>query len=171
MSRFKSIEDVWDFLNDMPVFQKTGAAASNFDLENIRSFCDRLGNPQNQFPKIHVAGTNGKGTTCYLLEQIYSKDGFKTGLFTSPHLLKYNERVRVQQKEIPDDQILDFFRATESIFDDIRLSYFEISTALSFWYFAKQDIDIAIIETGLGGRLDSTGRGPGRQRRCPPRPL
>lgn len=156
MSRFKTIEDVWSFLNDIPMFQKSGAAASNFSLDNIRFFCERLGDPQDEFKSIHVAGTNGKGTTCYLLEQIYAQSGYKTGMFTSPHLLRYNERVRIDQQEISDEDILEFFQAAESIFDDIYLSYFEISTALAFWYFARQQVDVAIIETGLGGRLDST---------------
>jgi dihydrofolate synthase/folylpolyglutamate synthase len=115
-----------------------------------------MGNPQDQFPSIHVAGTNGKGTTSYLLEKIYSDAGYKTGLFTSPHLLRYNERVRVSQQEITDQQILKFFRTVDDLLKEIKLSYFEISTALAFWLFAEQEVDIAIIETGLGGRLDST---------------
>ena len=156
MSRFKTIGDVWDFLNTIPMFQKTGAAASNFSLDNIRSFCEQLRNPQERFRSIHVAGTNGKGTTCYLLEQIYAHSGYKTGLFTSPHLLRYNERVRVGQLEISDDAILTFFQTAEPVFEKISLSYFEICTVLAFWHFAEQQVDIAIIEAGLGGRLDST---------------
>jgi dihydrofolate synthase/folylpolyglutamate synthase len=156
MSRFKTVEDVWSFLDAIPMFQKSGTSAANFSLNNIRSFCDALGNLQDKFPSIHVAGTNGKGTTCYLLEKIYSDEGYKTGLFTSPHLLRYNERVRVGQQEITDQQLLEFFQSADELFDKIKLSYFEISTALAFWFFAKQEVDIAIIETGLGGRLDST---------------
>lgn len=156
MSRFNSIEDVWLFLDSIPMFQKVGSSAANFSLNNIRAFCEALGNPQDVYPSIHVAGTNGKGTTCYLLEKIYSDAGYKTGLFTSPHLLKYNERVRVDQKEIPDQDILRFFKRAEKLFDAIKLSYFEISTALAFWFFADREVDIAVIETGLGGRLDST---------------
>ena len=156
MSRFKSIKDVWGYLDAIPMFQKSGASAANFTLENIREFCEALGNPQNQFPSIHVAGTNGKGTTCYLLEKVYSDAGFKTGLFTSPHLLRYNERVRVGQQEITDQQLLEFFQSADNLFKKIKLSYFEISTVLAFWFFDKQEVDVAIIETGLGGRLDST---------------
>lgn len=156
MSRFQSIEDVWQFLDAIPMFQNAGISAANFSLDNIRDFCGELGNPQNQFPSIHVAGTNGKGTTCYLLEQVYTEAGYKTGLFTSPHLLRYNERVRVGKQEITDEQIVEFFQLSEPIFSQIKLSYFEISTALAFWFFAKQEVDISIIETGLGGRLDST---------------
>ncbi|MAL16208.1 MAG: hypothetical protein CL670_11485 [Balneola sp.] len=156
MSRFKSIDDVWAFLDAIPMFQKSGTSAANFSLDAIRSFCEKLGNPQNNFPSIHVAGTNGKGTTCYLLEKIYADAGFKTGLFTSPHLTRYNERVRVGQKEISDAELLEFFQVAEDLFNEIKLSYFEISTVLAFWFFAYQEVDIAIIETGLGGRLDST---------------
>ena len=156
MSRFLTIEDVWSFLNAIPMFQAKGASAANFSLDNIRSFCEKLGNPQDSFPGIHVAGTNGKGTTCYLLEKIYSDAGYKTGLFTSPHLERYNERVRVNQNKISDQELLTFFQTADPLFDEIQLSYFEISTALAFWYFEKQKIDIAIIETGLGGRLDAT---------------
>ncbi|SMO75943.1 bifunctional folylpolyglutamate synthase/dihydrofolate synthase [Gracilimonas mengyeensis] len=156
MSRFTTIDDVWAFLDAIPMFQKKGAAAANFSLDNIREFCARLGDPQNTYPTIHVAGTNGKGTTCHLLEKMYGDAGYKTGLFTSPHLLRYNERVRVAGEEISDGQLVRFFQRAEPLFDEIRLSYFEISTALAFWYFAEEKVDIAIIETGLGGRLDST---------------
>ncbi|MDR9415857.1 MAG: Mur ligase family protein [Gracilimonas sp.] len=156
MNRFSKIEDVWSYLDAIPMFQNSGAAASNFNLYNIRSFCDRLGNPQDQFPSIHVAGTNGKGTTCYLLEQIYASSGYKTGLFTSPHLVRYNERIRIEQQEIPDQYILQFFQQADQLLQKIKLSYFEISTVLAFWYFKEQNVEIAIIEVGLGGRLDST---------------
>jgi len=156
MSRFKSIDDVWAFLDSIPMFQKSGTSAANFSLDAIRSFCEKLGNPQDRFPSIHVAGTNGKGTTCYLLEKVYADAGYKTGLFTSPHLTRYNERVRVAQKEISDEELLVFFQTAENLFNEIKLSYFEISTVLAFWVFANKEVDIAIIETGLGGRLDST---------------
>jgi len=156
MSRFTAISDVWEFFDGIPMVQKSGVSAANFSLDHIRLFCEELGNPQDKFPTIHVAGTNGKGTTCYLLEKIYADSGFKTGLFTSPHLLRYNERVRISGKEIPDHDVLRFFQSTEGILKEIPLTYFEISTALAFWYFADQQVDLAIIETGLGGRLDST---------------
>lgn len=156
MNTFKSIDSVWEYLNSIPMFQKSGAKAANFSLDNIRTFCNRMGNPQLDFPSIHIAGTNGKGTTAYLLEQIYSLAEFKTGLFTSPHLFHYNERVRVDKQVISDTEILAFFSQNESLLSEITLSYFEISTALAFWYFAKCEVDIAIVEAGLGGRLDST---------------
>lgn len=156
MSRFNSISDVHFFLDSIPMFQKAGASAANFSLDAIHAFCEALSNPQNQYPSIHIAGTNGKGTTSYLLEKIYHDAGYKTGLFTSPHLLRYNERVRVGQLEITNQQMLEFFRTVDELLKEIKLSYFEISTVLAFWFFAEQEVDIAIIETGLGGRLDST---------------
>ncbi|WP_421774446.1 bifunctional folylpolyglutamate synthase/dihydrofolate synthase [Gracilimonas sp.] len=156
MKPFHSIEDVWDYLDSIPMFQKSGTSATNFSLDNIRRFCERLGNPQDSYPSIHIAGTNGKGTTAYLLEKVYTDVGFKTGLFTSPHLLRYNERVRVNGEEITDAQLLEFFQEAAELLEEIRLSYFEISTALAFWFFDRVHVDLAIIEAGLGGRLDST---------------
>ncbi len=156
MSRFQSIEDVWKYLDSIPMFSKVGLKASNFGLENISRFCDKIGSPQSQFKSIHVAGTNGKGSTCYLLESVYNKAGYKTGMFTSPHLIKYNERIRLSGVEVEDQTILSFFQEVEVVLEEIPLTYFEISTALAFWVFAKEKVDVAIIETGLGGRLDST---------------
>lgn len=156
MSAFKIIQDVWSYLDRIPKFQDKGASASNFALDNISKFCALIGNPQDSYPSIHVAGTNGKGTTCYLLEAVYSKEGYKTGMFTSPHLFQYNERFRIGGKEVADSLILEFFNRYFNELVDAALTYFEISTALSFWLFEKEKVDIAIIETGLGGRLDST---------------
>jgi len=153
---FKTIKDVWGYLENIPKFQDKGALASNFELENITKFCDLIDNPQNDFPSIHVAGTNGKGTTCYLLEAVYQKAGFKTGLFTSPHLNRYNERFRINGEEVNDSLILNFFQRFSAPLKQVPLTYFEISTALSFWLFKDESVDLAIIETGLGGRLDST---------------
>lgn len=156
MSRFQSIEDVWKYLDSIPMFSKVGLTASNFGLENIIRFCKEIGNPHSQFKSIHVAGTNGKGSTCYLLEAVYGKAGYKTGMFTSPHLIKYNERFRISGVEVADQSLLEFFQEVDMVLEKIPLTYFEISTALAFWVFAKEKVDIAIIETGLGGRLDST---------------
>lgn len=156
MNTFTSIADVWTYLNGLPKFQVQGASAAKFGLQNITESCRRLGNPHLKYPTIHVAGTNGKGTTCYLLEHVYNHAGYKTGLFTSPHLMRYNERVRINKQEINDDELLEFFREHEPLLTELSLSYFEISTVLAFWFFAKHEVDVAIIETGLGGRLDST---------------
>lgn len=138
------------------MFRDAGISAANFSLDNIRRFCSGMGNPQLNYTVIHIAGTNGKGTTAYLLEQIYAGSGCKTGVFTSPHLLRYNERVRVNGLEISDNDVLHFFQSHAALLQKIPLTYFEISTALAFWYFDKRNVEIAIVETGLGGRLDST---------------
>jgi len=156
MKTFKNIKDVWEYLDKIPKFQDKGASASNFELEHITKFCKSIGDPQNSFPSIHVAGTNGKGTTCHLLETVYRKAGYKTGLFTSPHLFRYHERFRINGEEVQDELILKFFQSYSKELEEVPLTYFEISTALAFWIFAKEGVDIAIIETGLGGRLDST---------------
>ncbi|RNC85769.1 MAG: hypothetical protein ED557_03060 [Balneola sp.] len=156
MASFNTIEEVFQFLNEIPMFSKSGITAINLGLENISLFCDKIGNPQHNFRSIHVAGTNGKGSTCYLLEHVYRNSGFKTGLFTSPHLLRYNERFKINGKDIEDETILRFFNSYGSLIKETRLSYFEISTALAFWLFSEKKVDIAIIETGLGGRLDAT---------------
>ncbi|WP_018126194.1 bifunctional folylpolyglutamate synthase/dihydrofolate synthase [Balneola vulgaris] len=156
MEGFRNIENVWTYLEAIPKFQDKGASAANFALENISTFCEAIGNPQDNFPTIHVAGTNGKGTTCHLFEEVYRHAGYKTGLFTSPHLIHYNERVRINGRPIDDELILAFFQETEEVLVNTLLTFFEISTALAFWVFSKLKVDIAIIETGLGGRLDST---------------
>lgn len=156
MRIFNNIKDVWEYLDKIPKFQDKGVSATNFELENITEFCRSIGDPQNTFPSIHVAGTNGKGTTCHLLEAVYRKAGYRTGLFTSPHLFRYNERFRINGADVSDESILEFFQTYSKQLEEIPLTYFEISTALAFWLFSKQEVDIAIIETGLGGRLDST---------------
>ncbi len=156
MRAFIQIDDVWNYLDQIPMFSKVGASASNFGLDNIRDFCSSIVNPQDQFKSIHVSGTNGKGTVTLLLESIYRCAGFKTGAFTSPHLLKYNERVKIDGEDISDDKILEFFQRYSNQLEEIQLTYFEISTALAFWAFKDAKVDIALIEAGLGGRLDST---------------
>ena len=156
MNRFKSIEEVWAFLDQIPKFQDSGASATNFTFDNLLAFLDLIGNPHRELPAVHIAGTNGKGTTGYLLETVYHEAGYSTGLFTSPHLIRYNERIRVDMEEIPNEALLEFFNAWGNHLEDIRLSYFEISTVIAFWYFRRMEVDLAIIETGLGGRLDST---------------
>lgn len=153
---FSTIDDVWRFLDTIPTFQKSGASASNFALDNILKFCDAIGNPHTKYSSIHVAGTNGKGTTCHLLESVYTAANIKTGVFTSPHLIVYNERFRINGENCPDTKLLEFFQRFEHQLVLFKLTYFEISTAFAFWYFADQQVELAIIETGLGGRLDST---------------
>lgn len=153
---FKSIETVREYLESIPKFQSSGKSAADFDLERFRKYCEAAGNPQNDFPSIHVGGTNGKGSTCQILASVFQQSGYKTGLYTSPHILDFNERFKCNGKEISDADLLDFFNTHESLLKRFRLTYFEISTAIAFWYFSKTKVDLAIIEVGLGGRLDAT---------------
>ncbi|MBI9072811.1 MAG: bifunctional folylpolyglutamate synthase/dihydrofolate synthase [Melioribacteraceae bacterium] len=125
-------------------------------LENINKLLEHLGNPQKKFKAIHVAGSNGKGSTASYLSSILMEAGYKTGLYTSPHFVKFNERVRINGVEIPDDYISEFISDLDEYIKKEEPTFFEITTALGFKYFAENDLDIAVIETGLGGRLDAT---------------
>lgn len=145
----------WMF-NKFPMYQKIGAAAYKPDLGNIVELLDFLGNPQNSFKTIHVAGTNGKGTVSHTLASIFQECGYKTGLYTSPHLLDYRERIRINGQMIPEQNVIDFIEDNKEKFEEMQLSFFEMATGMAFDYFAKEKVDIAIIEVGLGGRLDST---------------
>lgn len=154
---FSSFDQLNDWLMNMPKFASQGPAAMNaYSLTAISSFLENLGNPQDRFFSIHVAGTNGKGSTVRILEQVYSSAGYKVGAFTSPHLIRFNERFRCEQLEATDQELLDFFNAHYLSIKKAKLSYFELSTAFAFWWFACKKVDIAVIETGLGGRLDAT---------------
>ncbi|HKI45618.1 MAG TPA: folylpolyglutamate synthase/dihydrofolate synthase family protein [Balneolales bacterium] len=153
---FNTIGDVAAWLSRIPRFQDVGASAANMDLGQITDLLNRLDNPQNKYPGIHVAGTNGKGTVCHMLARVYRDRGLRVGLYTSPHLIRLNERIRINGIEIPDEDILSFFQQNEEILSRQPCTYFELLTALAFWYFAEQKIDLAILETGLGGRLDAT---------------
>ncbi|MBQ3845136.1 MAG: bifunctional folylpolyglutamate synthase/dihydrofolate synthase [Bacteroidales bacterium] len=145
----------WMF-NKFPMYQKIGASAYKPDLGNIKELLDFLGNPQNSFKTVHVAGTNGKGTVSHTLASIFQECGYKTGLYTSPHLLDFRERIRINGKMIPEQNVIDFIGDNKEKFEEMQLSFFEMATGLAFDYFAKEKVDIAIIEVGLGGRLDST---------------
>lgn len=149
--------DTLDFLyNRLPMFSKIGADAYKKDLHNIRELCNRLHNPQQNLKTIHVAGTNGKGSTSHMLAAIFQNAGYKTGLYTSPHLHDFRERICINGIMIPEQEVVDFTEKTRPWFDEIEPSFFEITVAMAFHYFAYEKVDIAIIETGLGGRLDST---------------
>ena len=145
----------WMF-NKFPMYQKIGAAAYKPDLGNIVELLDFLGNPQNSFKTVHVAGTNGKGTVSHTLASIFQECGYKTGLYTSPHLLDFRERIRINGQMIPEQNVIDFIGNNKEKFEEMQLSFFEMATGMAFDYFAKEKVDIAIIEVGLGGRLDST---------------
>lgn len=145
----------WMF-NKFPMYQKIGAKAYKPDLGNIKELLDFLGNPERNFKTVHVAGTNGKGTVSHTLASIFQECGYKTGLYTSPHLLDYRERIRVNGQMIDEQSVIDFIGDNKDKFEEMQLSFFEMATGMAFDYFAKEKVDIAIIEVGLGGRLDST---------------
>ncbi len=140
----------------LPMFSHIGTAAYKPDLENIKKLCDTLGNPQQQFKSIHVAGTNGKGSVSHMLAAIFQKAGYRTGLYTSPHLKDFRERIKVDGQWADESFIISFTERVRAQIENLQPSFFEITVAMAFSYFAGQKVDMAIIETGLGGRLDST---------------
>ncbi len=140
----------------LPMFSRTGAAALKMDLSNTIALCTALGNPQQRFKTIHVAGTNGKGSVSHLLASIMQEAGFKTGLYTSPHLQDFRERIRINGEMIPTELVVHFTENIKPLIDSLEPSFFEVTVAMAFDHFAKEGVEVAIIETGLGGRLDST---------------
>ena len=140
----------------LPMFQRVGSVAYKANLDNTISICKALGNPEKKIKCIHVAGTNGKGSSSHMLAAILQQAGYKTGLYTSPHLIDFRERIKINGKLIPKQDVVKFVENYKTIFDDIEPSFFEWTVGLAFHYFAKQEVDVAIIEVGLGGRLDST---------------
>jgi dihydrofolate synthase/folylpolyglutamate synthase len=140
----------------LPLFSRIGAAAYKADLNNIRALSKELGNPEKKFKSIHVAGTNGKGSTSHMLAAVLQKAGYKTGLYTSPHLHDFRERIRINGHMIPEEQVTGFTEKIMHLIDLIEPSFFEITVAMAFEWFAEEGVDFAVVETGLGGRLDST---------------
>jgi len=140
----------------LPVFTRVGASAYKEDLTNTIELCKRLGDPQHQFKSVHVGGTNGKGSTSHMLAAILQVAGYKTGLYTSPHLVDFRERIRINGQMISEQTVIDFVAKHQKDFEDIQPSFFEMTVGLAFEIFANEQVDIAIIEVGLGGRLDST---------------
>lgn len=140
----------------LPMFSRIGAAAYKEDLGNTLSLCEALDNPELRFKSIHIAGTNGKGSVSHMLAAILQSAGYHTGLYTSPHLHDFRERIRVDGQMIDQQFVVDFVEHIKPQIDKIQPSFFEITVAMAFDYFANQEVDIAVIETGLGGRLDST---------------
>lgn len=138
------------------MFSRIGAAAYKEDLHNTIALCEFLGNPHTKFKSIHVAGTNGKGSTSHMLAALLQQAGYKTGLYTSPHLKDFRERIKVNGEMVTEAFVVDFTERTKQRSDEIAPSFFELTVAMAFEYFAQQQVDIAVIETGLGGRLDST---------------
>lgn len=145
----------WLFAN-LPMFQRVGQSAFKKDLTNIRALCLALDNPQEKYKIIHVAGTNGKGSTCHMLASVLQEAGYKVGLTTSPHLKDFRERIRINGEMCTEQFVVDFIEQNEEIISVLNASFFEIAIAMAFTYFAQEKVDIAVIETGLGGRLDST---------------
>jgi len=150
-------QEVTDFLfNQFPQFQKVGSTAYKPGLDTIKALCKLLGNPQENLKIIHVAGTNGKGSVCNMTASILMQAGYSVGVFSSPHLIDYRERFRINGKMISKEEVVAFVSQYKNDFEAIDASFFEWSTALAFYYFNAQKVDYVILETGLGGRLDST---------------
>ena len=145
----------WMF-SQLPMYQRQGKTAFKKDLTNISAFCGELKNPQNKFASIHVGGTNGKGSTSHIISSILQEAGYKVGLYTSPHLKNFTERIRINGEEVSRNFVVDFITNNKHFLETQQLSFFEMTVGLAFEYFATQNVDIAIIEVGLGGRLDST---------------
>ena len=140
----------------LPMFTRIGEAALKPDLTNTIELCKRLDNPHKSFKSIHIAGTNGKGSTSHMLAAILQVAGYKTGLYTSPHLKDFRERIRLNGEMITEEFVVDFVNKQRINIEEIDPSFFEVTVALAFDYFAQKEVDIAVIEVGLGGRLDST---------------
>src|SRR5215217_3660290 len=140
----------------LPMFTRVGAVALKKDLHNTIVMCERLDNPQNKFKSIHVAGTNGKGSVSHMLAAIFQQAGYKTGLYTSPHLKDFRERIRINGEMIAEEFVVDFVAQQQHTIEELSPSFFEVTVAMAFSCFASEKVDIAIIEVGLGGRLDST---------------
>lgn len=145
----------WMF-NQLPMYQNQGATAYKKDLANTILLMDYLRHPEKNIKTIHVAGTNGKGSTSHLLAAVLQEAGYKVALYTSPHLKDFRERIKINGVDIPEDFVCDFMNKHKPFFKENQLSFFEMTVGLAFDYFAKQKVDIAIIEVGMGGRLDST---------------
>lgn len=140
----------------LPMFQRIGIAAYKANLDNTIALMEHLGNPENKFKSIHVAGTNGKGSSSHMLAAIFQKAGYNVGLYTSPHLKDFRERIKINGNLIPEEEIINFVKNHKDAFEKIEPSFFEWTVALAFNYFANEKVDIAIVEVGLGGQLDST---------------
>ncbi|MDU6659486.1 MAG: folylpolyglutamate synthase/dihydrofolate synthase family protein [Capnocytophaga sp.] len=145
----------WMF-NRLPMFQTQGKTALNNKLDNILAFTSVLGNPQTKFKSLHIAGTNGKGSSSSMLASILQEAGFKVGLYTSPHLKDFRERIKINGKEIPEDYVVSFIAKNRPFLEEYHLSFFEMTVGMAFSYFENEKVDIAVIEVGLGGRFDST---------------
>jgi dihydrofolate synthase/folylpolyglutamate synthase len=145
----------WMF-RQLPMYQNQGKTAFKKDLSNTILLANHLKNPEDKFKSIHVAGTNGKGSTSHMIASVLQDAGYKVGLYTSPHLKDFRERIKINGEEVSEDFIIDFVKCNRTFFEQHQLSFFEMTVGMAFDYFAKQQVDLAVIEVGLGGRLDST---------------
>lgn len=146
-----------DYLfGQLPMYQRIGNSAYKANLDNTYRLSEILNHPEKQFKSVHIAGTNGKGSTSHMLASVLQEAGYKVGLYTSPHLKDFRERIKINGAMISENEVIDFVKEYKNEFEKIQLSFFEWTVGLAFHYFANQKVDIAIIETGLGGRLDST---------------
>ena len=143
-------------LSQLPMYQKKGAQAYRPDLSRMKDFCDYLDQPQERFKTIHVAGTNGKGSTSHMMASVLQHHGYRVGLYTSPHLKDFRERIKINGHCIEKDFVVDFVKNHRNYFEDHALSFFEMTVGLAFSYFSKKKVDVAVIEVGMGGRLDGT---------------
>lgn len=149
-------ETLHNLFTKLPMFSRIGAAAFKKDLTNTIRLCNALGDPQHKFKSIHIAGTNGKGSTSHMLAAVLQEAGYKTGLYTSPHLKDFRERIKINGVMCDEDFVVDFTERIQPLINEIEPSFFEITVAMAFDYFAKHEVDVAVIEVGLGGRFDST---------------
>jgi dihydrofolate synthase/folylpolyglutamate synthase len=150
-------QETLDYLfSQLPMYQRVGAVAFKKDLSNTISLCKHLGNPEKKYPVIHIAGTNGKGSSSHIIAGILQEHGLKTGLYTSPHYKDFRERVKVDGNLISEEAVIQFVASHKDAFSEIKPSFFEWTVALAFDHFAREQVDVALIEVGLGGRLDST---------------
>ncbi|MDX9705052.1 MAG: folylpolyglutamate synthase/dihydrofolate synthase family protein [Weeksellaceae bacterium] len=140
----------------LPMFQRSGNLAYKEDIGNITKLCEHLGNPQKKLKCIHIAGTNGKGSTSHMIASVLQSEGYKVGLTTSPHFKDFRERIRVNGEICTKEFVLDFVKKNAAFIESVQASFFEVAVAMAFSYFEKQKVDFAVVETGLGGRLDAT---------------
>ena len=145
----------WMF-SQLPMYQRQGKSAYKVDLSNTVLLINHLDNPHQNFKTIHVAGTNGKGSSSHMLASVLQEAGYKVGLYTSPHLKDFRERIKINGKEVSETFVTGFIERNKSFFEANQLSFFEMTVGMAFEYFSEEKVDIAVIEVGLGGRLDST---------------
>ena len=150
-------QDTLDWLfSQLPMYQRVGGAAYKADLSNTWALMDQLNNPQDHFPAVHIAGTNGKGSVSHMIASVLQTAGYKVGLYTSPHLSDFRERIRINGQMIAENEVVDFIQTNREFFLEGKFSFFEMTVGMAFEHFRKHMVDIAVIEVGMGGRLDST---------------